>query len=123
MARRIVATLKQQHEIALLLSQYCSTDENGNAVYKEGWNDLAIATAVNEKLPNEVALSTEKQVETRRREIYGHIYSNKKVDLENRITALEGIVEHLTKQFETLAGARYVKYQPPIGRPRSSPPD
>ena len=122
MARRIMASLKQQHEIALLLGQFCSTNEAGMSVYADGWNDASVANAVNEKLPNEVNLTTEKQVKTRRGQVYGPLPSGSRTDLDARVTALEGLVNHLVKQLEILVGNRYTKYKPPMGRPHSTPP-
>lgn len=79
------ATPVQRHQISLLLMQHCSTNEEGLAVYADGWNDQKVAT--------EVGMKSDKSAAYVRSNNYGLLNVRavgvSKLDLLARINVLE----------------------------------
>jgi len=75
----------QQAELFRILTEVCSTDENGFAVYEKGWSDRAISEKIGAGSPTAVA--------NRRVKLFGRLraggYTTDKHELARRVEAIE----------------------------------
>ncbi|HLG49327.1 MAG TPA: hypothetical protein VKY24_23990 [Reyranella sp.] len=108
-------------EAGALIKAHCRKDASGFAVYEDGWSDERVQQELGANaasVANIVGLRRKLIGNTRRTTTATDAAQEKRIEeLEGRVaeleTAMSGTMQWLQRRFQ---------YQPPPGRPRSSPP-
>lgn len=83
----------QQAELFRILTEVCSTDENGFAVYEKGWSDRAISEKIGAGSPTAVA--------NRRVKLFGRLRAGGSItdkhELARRVEAIEETMADVDK--------------------------